>query len=103
MCSEKAEVGEVYVYVEHGVSPPILENVCDIDAHLAGGDDGEDADIEREEEEVSDGELDPEETIMMRLVMMKIESLKAEMRMEALVMSLLMKEMISHLKMKLKL
>ncbi|KAF2560319.1 hypothetical protein F2Q70_00016333 [Brassica cretica] len=65
MCSEVAEVGEIYVYIEHGLSPPIMGNASDIEAHLAGGDDGEDADNEKEdekeEEEVSDGELGPEE------------------------------------------
>ncbi|XP_013616708.1 PREDICTED: uncharacterized protein LOC106323085 [Brassica oleracea var. oleracea] len=65
MCSKVAEVGEVYVYIEHGLSPPIMGNASDIEAHLAGGDDGEDADNEKEdeeeEEEVSDGELGPEE------------------------------------------
>ncbi|KAF3543249.1 hypothetical protein DY000_02005413 [Brassica cretica] len=39
MCLEVAEVGEVYVYIEHGVSQPIMGNASDIEAHLAGGDD----------------------------------------------------------------
>ena len=40
-CSEVKEVGEVCVYIIHGVSPPIMGNVADIEAHV---DDDEDAD-----------------------------------------------------------
>ncbi|CAN8318717.1 unnamed protein product [Cochlearia groenlandica] len=67
MCSEVAGVGEVYVYIEHGVSLPILGNAGDMEAHMTEDigfnyDDGEDADNEMEEDEdVEDGELEPEE------------------------------------------
>ncbi|CAL9222721.1 unnamed protein product [Arabidopsis halleri] len=55
LCSEVTEVREVYVYTVHGVSPPIMVNVADIEAHV---DDGEDEEEEEEEEE-EDSELDP--------------------------------------------
>ena len=45
------------MYIIHGVSPPIMGNVANIEAHV---DDDEDADNEKEEEEeddeVGDGE-----------------------------------------------
>ena len=56
-CSEVKEVGEVYVYIIHGVSPPIMGNVANIEAHV---DDDEDADNEKEEEEEYDEVEDSE-------------------------------------------
>lgn len=72
MCEEVASVGEVYFYIEHGISHPCLGNVGDIPAYViddrvdAGVDAGADADNEQEEEDneeedVPDGELEPEE------------------------------------------
>ncbi|XP_013634058.1 PREDICTED: uncharacterized protein LOC106339738 isoform X2 [Brassica oleracea var. oleracea] len=90
MCSEVAEMGEVYVYIEHGVSQPIMGNASDVEE-------------EEEEEEVSDGELGPEEKNDDEVGNDENRESESEYENEMLVKSMLMKEMVSYLKMKLKL